>query len=309
MQIALQTSGDQQTLLTNIGWAERLGMSAIALPDHYLMTAGDAAYTTPAYDALIQLGALAVQTTTIELAVLVSPVTFRHPAVMAKSALTIDHLSGGRFSLGVGTGWFEREHEVFGLALPSVTERFDWFEEALAYITALFDPGHPGFTGEHYTLEAVPTAPAPVRGHLPLIVGGIGAKKTPTLAGRYASEFNCYPAPIDEFRARIRLARAAAAEAGRDPDALLISSSGNVIAAATEAAYHDAILRIADESGTTVEELEAHMNRRNTPRGTYEQVRKQLDEMATAGVKRFYLQRGPDIDHEADAALVQALIG
>lgn len=307
MQIALQTSGDQETLLANIQWAQTLGVVAVALPDHYLMTMGDGAYTTAAFDALIQLGALAVQTTSIEISVLVSPVTFRHPAVLAKSALTIDHLSGGRFSLGVGTGWFEHEHEVFGIDLPPVNERFAVLEEALAYVSAVFDPAHPGHSGTHFSLDPVPTLPRPVRGHVPIIVGGIGRRRTPQLAGTYAHEYNCYPAPPDKFRARVRLAREAASAAGRDPDELLISSSGNVIAAETETGYRTALAQVANDGGITVAELESHMNQRNTPRGTYEQVRLQLADLAAAGMRRFYLQRGPDLDQDADAALIRAL--
>ncbi|MBA2336498.1 MAG: LLM class flavin-dependent oxidoreductase, partial [Acidimicrobiia bacterium] len=104
MDIAFQTSGDIERLRSSARWCELLGLSTFAVPDHYLLSLADDTAATPAFDALTQIAALAADTSTIGLAVLVSPITFRHPAVLAKTAVTIDHLSGGRFALGVGTG-------------------------------------------------------------------------------------------------------------------------------------------------------------------------------------------------------------
>jgi alkanesulfonate monooxygenase SsuD/methylene tetrahydromethanopterin reductase-like flavin-dependent oxidoreductase (luciferase family) len=308
IELALQTSGTYDDVLRHATWAEAVGLASFAVPDHYLMALGESAGEVPAFDALVQLAALARDTQSIQLSVLVSPITFRHPAVLAKSALTIDHLSSGRFSLGIGTGWMEREHEVFGLPFPSRAERFARLEESLAYVRAVFDDTHPGFAGNLYSLEAAPTAPRPL-GRIPLIVGGTGSIKTPRLAGVYADEYNCYPAPVEEFRIRINRARDAAIAAGRDPDALLISSAGAVMAAATELAYRDLLRQSAVDAGMEVGELEAHMDQRNTPRGTFEQVAEQLDKLAGAGLQRFYLQRPPDFDHSAAAALIDAIGG
>ncbi len=115
MDFALQSSGTYDDVLAAARWAEDRGLAAFALPDHYLMALSEeAAKSTPAPDALIQMAGLARDTESIELVVLVSPITFRHPAVLAKTAITIDRMSGGRFVLGLGTGWMDREHEVFG---------------------------------------------------------------------------------------------------------------------------------------------------------------------------------------------------
>ncbi len=160
MDIAIQAGGDFEELRTTARWTELLGLSTLAVADHYLVSLGPDSGETPAFDALTQLAALAVTTETIGLTVLVSPITFRHPAVLAKTAVTIDHLSGGRFALGVGTGWLEREHEVFGFDFPGVPERFSMLEDALGYLRAFLDPGHPGHQGPWFSLEAVPTAPA-----------------------------------------------------------------------------------------------------------------------------------------------------
>ncbi len=157
MDIAIQAGGTFEELRTTARWAELLGLSTLAVADHYLLSLGDDFGTVPAFDALSQLAALAVETDHIGLAVLVSPITFRHPAVLAKTAVTIDHLSGGRFALGVGTGWLEREHEVFGLGFPETGERFAMLEDALGYLRAFLDPDHPGHDGRWFSLEAVPS--------------------------------------------------------------------------------------------------------------------------------------------------------
>lgn len=114
--------------------------------------------------------------------------------------------------------------------------------------------------------------------------------KTPRLAGCYADELNAYPAPADEYRARIERAHAAAASAGRDPAGLLISSSGQMLAADTKDEYRDKLAALAEEVGADAEELEAAAAKRNTPRGTWDDVRSILGGMADAGLTRFYFQ-------------------
>lgn len=288
MEYGLAAAGDYGTILDAVAFARDRGFVAFALPDHYLLALDEEeARTTPANDAWIQLAGLARDTSDIELVMLVTPITFRHPAVIAKMAITLDLLSGGRFTLGVGTGWLEREHEVFGFPFPPTAQRFDMLEEALAYLSAAFDPAHPGFEGSHYTLEAFPLSPASTR-PIPLLVGGTGARRTPRLAGTYASEFNVYPGP--DMGDRIERCRRAAHEAGRDPDEILVSSAGQIVAAATEQDFEETMNQRAADSGVTREELDAYFERRQTPRGTYEQVRAQLDGFADLGVGRFYVQ-------------------
>jgi alkanesulfonate monooxygenase SsuD/methylene tetrahydromethanopterin reductase-like flavin-dependent oxidoreductase (luciferase family) len=306
MEFALQTSGSYQEVLAAARWAEEQGLAAFALPDHYLRAGGDQADQVPASDALIQLGGLARETSTIPLVMLVSPITFRHPAVYLKSAVTIDEMSGGRFTFGLGTGWLEQEHEIFGIEFFERPQRFAMLEEALAYLRAGLSKPNPGFEGERYSLQAFDSLPRPA-GDLPLLVGGVGKVKTPRLAGRYADEFNVYPSDLDGMRERIDRARKAALEAGRDPDAILLSSAGQVQTAPTEAEYGELLGEIAAEAGITVEELEAGYEMRGTPRGTHEQVAEMMAGYASLGIERFYLQRPPDFDREAELALMETV--
>ncbi len=288
MEYALQVAGTYDHLLSAASFASERKLVALALPDHYLLALDEEkAKTTPAPDAFIQFGGLSRETSDLDLVMLVSPITFRHPAVIAKMAVTLDRMSGGRFTLGVGTGWMDREHEVFGFEYPTTSERFDRLEEALAYIAAAFDPQHPGFQGEHYRLEAFPLSPAPI-GKLPLLVGGTGRNKTPRLAGMFADEFNIYPG--SDMKERIQLFRDTAVETGRDPDAIRLSSSGQVIAAATESEFEERMAEDAAEAGISREELDVHYDKRQTPRGTYEQVNEQLAGFEKLGVSRFYFQ-------------------
>jgi alkanesulfonate monooxygenase len=288
MEYALQVAGTYDRLIETATFASNRGLVALALPDHYLLALSEEeAKTKPAPDAFIQFGGLARDTKDIELVMLVSPITFRHPAVLAKMAVTLDHMSGGRFTLGVGTGWMDREHEVFGFAYPEMSERFAMLEEALGYLTAAFDPNAPGFTGDHYRLEAFPLAPTPLD-RIPLLVGGTGKHKTPRLAGRYADEFNVYPGP--DMAQRIERFRTAAVDAGRDPDTIRLSSSGQVIAADTAEEFEERMRQDADAAGLTREELDAHYEKRQTPRGTYEQVMERLEEFDRLGITRFYFQ-------------------
>lgn len=288
IEYGLQVSGPYQRLLEAAKLVTDRGMAALALPDHYLMgMTDDTAAATPAPDALIQLGGLARQTEDMELVVLVAPITFRHPAVLAKTAMTLDRMSGGRFTLGVGTGWMDREHEVFGIPYPARSERFEMLEEALAYLFAAFDPDHPGYQGERYQLEDFPLNPMSDR-RIPLLVGGVGEHKTPRLAGQFADEFNVYPGP--NFAERIKRCKDAAAAAGRDPDQILISSAGQVIAKETQEEFEEHLNEQAIERGMTRDELDEYFAARRPPQGTFEQVRNLLDDYAGMGMQRFYFQ-------------------
>lgn len=291
MDYGVQTRGPYREMVEIAQWAERRELACFAMPDHYLASRSDT--SQPAYDNLAVLAGLARETTTIRLATLVSPITFRHPAVLAKNAVTIDEMSGGRFTLGVGTGWLEREHEIFGIPFLTSAERWERMEEALGYLRAAFTPGA-GFAGRHYTLESVAVGPVPSDG-LQIVVGGTGPRRTPTLAGTYADEYNAYPVGRDELRRRIDVARTAASTAGRDPTKLLISSSGVLIIGTTTGEYRRNLERAAERFNQSPEELERGFIERDAPHGSVEQARHALGTLEAAGVQRFYVQALGDL--------------
>lgn len=281
MELAVQTMTGYDDALALARWAEAEGLAAFAVADHYLAGSGD----RPAHDQLVLLGGIARETSTIELATLVSPITFRHPAVMYKAAVTLDEMSGGRFRLGVGAGWMEEEHEAYGLELWEMGERFDRLEDALAYIRTAIDGG--GHDGRYYRLADITRRPEPQG--LKLIVGGSGKRRTPTLAGTYADEFNIFPSP-DGPGEKIALAREVAAAAGRDPQALLVSTAFPAVVSATEDEVDQRFAEMGRRRGADPDRLRRRYDELGIPFGTPGRFAEGLAALADLGVTRVYFQ-------------------
>jgi alkanesulfonate monooxygenase SsuD/methylene tetrahydromethanopterin reductase-like flavin-dependent oxidoreductase (luciferase family) len=284
MELAVQTRGRYEDLLAVARWTEAEGLAALAVPDHYLAGSDPAAL---AYDNVIHLAGLARETERIELVDLVSPVTFRHPAVYAKSAVTLAEMSGNRFVLGLGTGWLEIEHRLFGLPFPALSTRFKMLEEALAYVRA-FSRGE-GFTGQHYQIEAFDSKP---RLPFKIVVGGSGDSRTPALAGGYADEFNLFPSLDGDLTGRVATCSAAAVRADRDPADIRVSYTTPAFAGGSEIEYRDLLEAEAEERNRTPEELEARLAARHIPFGWGEGLAVSLEPLRQAGVSRIYLQVG-----------------
>jgi F420-dependent oxidoreductase-like protein len=280
-----QAGGSYDRLLELARWAETAGFDVFARSDHYL----DMENSVEATDALISLAGLARDTERIQLATMVSPLTFRHPAVMAKSAATIDQMSGGRMALGVGTGWMETEHDRFGIELPDVRERFSRLYETLAYLHACFGRSNGGFNGRHYTLADIDVLPRPT-GNLPIIVGGNGPTKTPTMAGRFADEYNMFTTDFETLAARRSVMREAAGAAGRDPDGVLISMIGYPVVGEDENDYRERLAARAAERDMDADEYRAMLETRSLLHGTRDHVATRLAELEAAGIGRFYIQ-------------------
>lgn len=300
MQLAFQTSGSWRHLRAAIRWASARDVAAFALPDHYYVRPG-----VPMYDSLAQLAALAATTPKLPLVSLASPITFRHPAVLAKVAATINDIAPGRLTLGIGTGWFEREHEVFGLPFADLTTRYAQLEEQLAYVAAALSKETRGFEGRHYRLEEAEIEP--IADEVRLLVGGRGPRRTPAVAGRFADEYNAYPG--EDFAERVDRMRASALAAGRHPDEIMISSAGAVFVASDRATYEKRFAAVAEWMGQTVEQLEEYFQHRRTPRGDVDEVRQQLEEMAELGMQRFYVQSFGAFDEGRETETWELLCG
>lgn len=279
-----QLGGSYRRLVELAQWAEAKGLAAFARSDHYLH--GET--TAHATDAMVSLAGVASETDSIRLATLVSPITFRHPGVMAKAATTIDEISDGRFSLGVGTGWMESEHEAFGLDLPPLGERFDRIAEALAYIRAIFDGGGT-VEGEYYSLNAPSVSPAASEG-LKIVIGGSGERKTPSLAGRFADEYNLFVTDAESLHRRVEVMRTAARDAGRNPDDILISMAGPGYVYRDEAAHREALTERGAKKDLSADEYAAFLDERNVPHGPPERAHETIQRIAELGVGRFYVQ-------------------
>ena len=190
--------------------------------DHFYPIFSD--QTGPCLDGFTLLAALAARTRRLRLGVMVAGNTHRHPAILAKMIATVDQISGGRLEVGIGTGWAEQEHAAYGIDLPSLGERFDRLEEALAVIQSLLTQQQTTFEGAHYRLTEAYCEPKGVQSpHTPLVVGGRGEQRTMSLAARYASQWNYPSGPVDDFRQKLSALHARCAEHGRDPATIEVS--------------------------------------------------------------------------------------
>ncbi len=285
LMVEPQLGGTYDELLALATWADDAGLDSFARSDHYLHNDLNAHAT----DALISLAGLARETKQIKLATLVSPLTFRNPAVMAKSAATIDEMSGGRMELGVGTGWMVSEHESFGLELPDLSERFSRLYETLAYLHAAFGRREGGFTGRHYHLDDMDVLPRPT-GQLPLIIGGSGMKKTPTFAGKFADEYNMFVTDDDTLTTRRQVMQQAAINAGRSPSDIKISFVGPAFVGDTENEGLEQLAEHAVKHGQDPEQLEVSMRAKHVPIGSKEQAFQTMKDLTDLGIGRFYYQ-------------------
>jgi F420-dependent oxidoreductase-like protein len=227
--------------------AEAAGYDAFFRSDHFLAM-GNADGEPGPTDSWVTLGALARETSRIRLGTLVSSATFRHPGPLAIAVAQVDQMSGGRVELGLGAGWFEAEHRAYGLEFPSTGERFDRLTEQLEIITGLWGtlPGECyAFSGEHYTLTDSPALPKPVqRPRPPVIVGGVGPKRTAGLAARFADEINVAFRSMDEAAAQFERVAAACSAIGRDPAEVVRSIGHPVVVGRTDAEVAERALTI-----------------------------------------------------------------
>jgi F420-dependent oxidoreductase-like protein len=213
---------------------EALGFDAFFRSDHFLTMSGDG--LPGPTDAWTTLAGLARDTERIKLGTLVSSVTFRHPGILAIQVAQVDQMSRGRAELGLGAGWFEREHAAYGIPFPS--KRFGLLEEQLQVISGLWStPAGETFSfdGAHYSLTDSPALPKPVQHPMPLIVGGGGPSKTPMLAARHATEYNAGFADVTELGKRMERIRRACGEIGRPHGDLIVSMPGTTAVGATDA--------------------------------------------------------------------------
>lgn len=287
-----QQGADYDRLLTVAKATQELGFDAFFRSDHYLrMGSGDPGPGPT--DAWATLAGLARETERIRLGTLVSSATFRLPGPLAVTAAQVDQMSGGRVELGLGTGWFQAEHESHGIPFPPLRERFERLEEQLEIVTGLWRTpagGRFSFQGRHYRLGDCPALPRPAqRPHPPIIVGGSGARRTPRLAARFADEFNVPFRTVEDTSAQFERVRAACREAGRDPAELTFSVAQTICCGRDE----EELARRAAAIGQDRDRLSRGVA------GTPEQVVGRLRVFGALGASRAYLQvlDLEDLDH------------
>jgi F420-dependent oxidoreductase-like protein len=195
---------------------DQAGLDWISVWDH-LYEVPPAGGTQPHFEALTTLGALAAETTHARIGCLVFYVGYRNPALLAKAAVTLDHISDGRFELGLGSGWAELEATAYGFGFPSLRDRMDMLEEAVPLVRSLLTKERTTHTGRFYSTVDAAVVPQPVRGHMPIWVGGVGEKRTLRIAARYADGWNAPYVTPDEFRRLCGVLDQWCEVAGRNP--------------------------------------------------------------------------------------------
>ncbi|MGI5460408.1 LLM class F420-dependent oxidoreductase [Streptomyces sp. CA-249302] len=202
--------------------AEAAGVSWLSVMDHYFQMEFNGGAEDPMLEAYTTLGYLAGRTSTLRLGALVTGVTYRHPGLLAKIATTLDVLSGGRATLGIGAAWYDREHAGLGVQFPPLAERFERLEETLRICLQMWDPENNGpFAGKHYQLAETLCVPAPVSSpHPEIMIGGGGEKKTLRLVARYGDACNLFATTPEEVRHKLDVLRGHCDTEGRDYDAI-----------------------------------------------------------------------------------------
>ena len=298
-----QQGASYETLLAVAKATEALGFDAFFRSDHYLVMGGGDGQPGPT-DAWVTLAGLARETSRIKLGTLMTAATFRLPGVLAIEVAQVDQMSGGRVEFGFGAGWYEAEHTAYGIPFPK--ERIARLEEQLAIITGLWSTpvGETfDFDGKFYQLKDSPALPKPAQRKVPVLIGGMGAKRTPALAAKYADEFNVPFSSVEDTGAQFGRVREAAQAAGRSADELVYSNA-LVVAVGKDDAE---VARRAAAIGREVEDLKS-----NGLAGSPAEVVDKIGRYAEQGATRFYLQILDlhDLDHlELIASQVQSQVG
>jgi alkanesulfonate monooxygenase SsuD/methylene tetrahydromethanopterin reductase-like flavin-dependent oxidoreductase (luciferase family) len=297
MRVCLMIEGQE-----SVSWEDWLALAkaceqspieALFRSDHYLSVMGRA--DRGSLDAWATIAGLAALTSDLRLGTLVSPATFRHPSVLAKNAVTADHISGGgRIELGMGAGWLEAEHQAYGFPFPPTGVRFEMFEEQIEIVRRQWEEGDLDFEGEHYKLSG--NARFKPLSAPNLIVGGRARPRSLRLAARWADEYNLVMMTAEECAGAVPAIKRAWQEAEREEPVISLMTS--CIVGSDEVDLLERAHAVAEIRGEDATDPEAYLRaeRPNTLVGTVAQIRQQLAELEEIGVERVMLQYLPHRD-------------
>jgi F420-dependent oxidoreductase-like protein len=213
--------------------AEESGWDSVWVMDHFYQIALVGPSSDPMLESYTLLGALGGRTAKVNLGAMVTGVTYRNPALLAKQATTLDVVSGGRAILGIGAAWNEEEHEGYGFNFPPIGERMERLEEALQICRAMFTQERPSFEGRHYKVERALNVPRPLRRNgIPILVGGGGERRTLKLVAQYADACNIM-GDLDTIRHKLAVLRRHCEAVGRDPASITKTRLGHLMIADT----------------------------------------------------------------------------
>ncbi len=293
VMVAIQEDVTWDGWLRVVQFAERAGFESVWTSDHlWTVIPGAMKQSLAMWPALT---AAALETTRARIGQLVSPTTYRHPVELAQNAVALDHLSQGRYILGLGAGWQEREHEAFGFVLPAPGERLERLREALQVIRALWSGEPVTFRGRFFRLEAAVLHPTPLRPEgVPVLVGGGGEQKTLRIVAEFADEWNPGFVDPDGFVRKDRLLSEYCRAIGRDPKTIrrtlmLTYLVGRTPEELREKARRWARWRGLDSAGVDPDRILEELRARWMLVGTPEAIAEQIRQWADLGVDRIML--------------------
>ena len=283
--------------------AEDTGYDSVWVMDHFFQLPPMGGPTAPMLDSYTLLGALAARTSRVRLGAMVTGVTYRNPAHLAKIVTTIDVISAGRAILGIGAAWYDVEHEGLGFDFPPVGERLDRLGEALQICRAMFTEEAPSFDGTYYRIHEARNVPPPVQpGGPAILVGGSGERRTLNLVARYADMCNLFGDPAT-IAHKVEVLRSHCDAVGRDPSEITVSRLSTLVLTANEeetAATQDFLRQVTGEDPT------------GSDVGTEDELVARVEELAAAGVDYFIFNvptGTPDTVRRVGAVLVDRFAG
>jgi alkanesulfonate monooxygenase SsuD/methylene tetrahydromethanopterin reductase-like flavin-dependent oxidoreductase (luciferase family) len=289
MEICLMVEGQED--VTWEDWralaaaCEEHGVGTMFRSDHYLSV--DDRRERGSLDAWGTIAALGAVTRKLRLGTMVSPATFRHPAVLAKLAVTADHVSGGRVEVGIGAGWWEREHELYGFELPPIGQRMEALEEQMQVVRGQWGEGPFDFDGKYFSARELDAQPKPVQRPLPLILGAKGGPRTLRMGARWATEYNTVMSTAEEVAELRRRLDEACEKEGRDPASLPLSMMTGWLVGADRDELLDRAARLSRWKGEDGDgEAFIAGLRESTIVGTVDEAIEQLRELEAAGLTR-----------------------
>lgn len=281
-------------------WADRQHLHWVSVWDHFYCRTDSRA---PHFEAVPLMAAMACETQSVRIGCLVFAAAFRNPGLLAKSMVTIDHLSGGRAEVGLGAGWHEAEYRAYGYPFPAARERLDLLEESASAVRRLLTQETTDLDGEYVRLEHAYANPKPVRGKLPLWIGGTGEKRTLRITARYADGWNAAYVGPDAFRQKVEVLEQWCAGEQRDPALIERSLNLHFYMGATPAVAPAALARMREQL-----QEQADSSREGALTGSPTEVIERIGAFQRAGVEWINLAIRPPADWDALEAFVEEVV-
>ena len=253
----------------------------------------------PCFEGVAAMAALAALTQRVQVGCLMFCALYRSPGLLAKAAVTIDHISNGRANLGVGAGWFKEEFEDYGYRFPPIGERFEHMEEALQIIRGLFEQESVTFKGRHYQVNNAVCSPKPVQKRLPIWVGGRGPERTPQTAARYADGFNVPYISPDEYKQRQQVVDETCHKIKRDPRSIRRTVNLGF--------YMGADAKSAEKNRERTQRF-TEEQRGGFLVGTAQEVTDKMEKYAQAGAQGINIAIRPPVDWDALEAFIEQIM-